>query len=69
LCNVYFLGSTKDKRQDESNKIKLLLVKYIWLANVNKQTRHIWAVKIQHFEQKYNGALDQSKLCTYTDAI
>uniref|UniRef100_A0A4W5LGD5 Somatolactin alpha n=1 Tax=Hucho hucho TaxID=62062 RepID=A0A4W5LGD5_9TELE len=28
---------------------------------INKQIRHIWAVLIQHFEQKCNGSLDQSK--------
>ena len=28
---------------------------------IHKQIRHIWAVLIQHLEQKYNGSLDQSK--------
>jgi hypothetical protein len=28
---------------------------------INKQIRYIWAVLIQHFEQKCNGSLDQSK--------
>ena len=28
---------------------------------INKQIRHIWAVLIPHFEQKYNGSLDQYK--------
>ena len=28
---------------------------------INKQIRHIWAVLMQHFEQKCNGSLDQPK--------